>query len=556
MSESVDSKSSSRALKRDPDQVMKLARLGSFFQTRLSFMRVLLRRLKREQWRFKINRWDINDQGFGRAVYTVYGPEHNYSLVAFSRDLPASERSDRVIATAWDMSFALFDGIPDEADLQRLQANVPRQEAGRINSTELSLSRANKSVRLWDHVVESLSTGQQPDEALINSTGYLVRTTAVYGSGKFGAADRQAICDRAELKGPFQLEMLAVWLIRSFAIDLVEFIAERIGGKRSVRLAPHIRHHLGVGNSTGLGMAPFLINHPVLLDHWIDAREEAISRVRGLPSATESEIARFNLCLDRFRKTLSQWHSQHELQQQRLLQLAFDVKKLDEKLAGGLLQESQPWQRLIAWSESELGIEAQELVLSLMLEPYPALVDELASDMDADEDAEFAIDGAMTVGSLQRLINTNYAWVFEYDFKHKKNLARFWYSSEEKLEPRVGERFDEPGADLEQPLGVARDVQRLAALLEGMAENQILAQVLLAHPEFRHVVRRIQIQQFHPYSEIRDNLLSAEMLPIDLLRCKLSFFGATRFDPRSDRWVRICMYQDAPFPSELLQAVD
>ena len=49
-----------------------------------------------------------------------------------------------------------------------------------------------------------------------------------------------------------------------------------------------------------------------------------------------------------------------------------------------------------------------------------------------------------------------------------------------------------------------------------------------------------------------DNTLDAQMLPIDLLRCKLSFFGATKFDPRSDRWVRITMYQHAPYPEELM----
>ncbi len=54
-----------------------------------------------------------------------------------------------------------------------------------------------------------------------------------------------------------------------------------------------------------------------------------------------------------------------------------------------------------------------------------------------------------------------------------------------------------------------------------------------------------------PYSEIQDNTIAASMLPIDMLRCKLAFFGATRFDPRSDRWVRITMYQGAPFPHEL-----
>ena len=39
-----------------------------------------------------------------------------------------------------------------------------------------------------------------------------------------------------------------------------------------------------------------------------------------------------------------------------------------------------------------------------------------------------------------------------------------------------------------------------------------------------------------------------------MLRAKLSFFGATRFDPRSDRWVRICMFAGAPYPADLCSA--
>ena len=55
----------------------------------------------------------------------------------------------------------------------------------------------------------------------------------------------------------------------------------------------------------------------------------------------------------------------------------------------------------------------------------------------------------------------------------------------------------------------------------------------------------------HPYAEIQDNTISAEMKPVDMLRAKLSFFGATHFDPRSDRWVRINMFRGAPYPHEL-----
>ncbi len=133
-----------------------------------------------------------------------------------------------------------------------------------------------------------------------------------------------------------------------------------------------------------------------------------------------------------------------------------------------------------------------------------------------------------------------------------QNCARFWYVSEEKLEPRLGERHTEEGAEYEQPLSIGRDAARMARDLDRWRGEPTVAAFLLAHPEHRHIARRAQIAARYPYAEIRDNLIAADLLPIDLLRCKLSFFGASRFDPRSDRWVRISMYRDAPFPHELL----
>jgi hypothetical protein len=67
--------------------------------------------------------------------------------------------------------------------------------------------------------------GQQPDPARIDEVGYLMRTTAVYGSGKFGAADHNAMAGRPLMDGPFRVEMLTVWLIRAFVADLVEHMA-------------------------------------------------------------------------------------------------------------------------------------------------------------------------------------------------------------------------------------------------------------------------------------------------------------------------------------------
>jgi len=538
--------------RRPPEVVMKLARMGSFHQTRLSFMRTLLRRLKKEKWQFERKLWEIGADGFGRAVYTVSGPERSYSLVAFSHDLPDHKRSDRVIATAWDATFTLFDGVPDTADLDRLQKSVPKQEAGRISDSELSLSRANRSVRLWQHVIERLSNGQQPDRNQVESVGYLVRTTAVYGSGKFGAADRLTIYQRAEVRGPFQAELLSVWLIRAFSIDLVEHIARAVGGDLAVTISPDLRRRIGVGNATGLGMAPFLINHPALINNWMVAREEAIARVRSLADASDEAISDFNHHFELAKFNLSQWHSEHPIQIEKLEQLNADLIKMSTYIETESLVENHPWDRFYLWAEKNLSLEGQEQLVSLMLEPYGELVDDLSQCMDADEHLSFFIDGSMSPGRLLEIIEAQCDWAIRVDYQQKRNRARFWYTSAEKLEPRVGERFDEPGAEFEQPLSIGLFIKQLYQTLHEWDPRQSIADLLLAHPEHRHTVRRLQTLATHPYSEIRDNLIAADMLPIDLLRCKLSFFGATKFDPRSDRWVRICMYQDAPYPNEML----
>ncbi len=265
---------------------MKLARLGSFHQTRLSFMRALLRNLKQHHWQFARVRWQVDARGTGLALYRASGPQHHYTLVCFAHDLPSAERSERVLAQAWDATFALYDGTRDEQELARLAENVPQQEAGHYRQSELVLARANRSVRLFEHVVARLAQGAQPQPERIAQSGYLMRTTAVYGNGKFGLSDRERIVQRAEFSAPFRAELLAVWLIRWFTIDLVEHLAHAKHPQQAVKLHREVARQLGVGNATGLGMAPFMLLHPSLLHRWIHARETALARVRALPAPT------------------------------------------------------------------------------------------------------------------------------------------------------------------------------------------------------------------------------------------------------------------------------
>jgi len=537
---------------RDPDEVMRLSRMGSAHPMRLSFLRVLLRRVEREGWRFDRPLWEVDDHGVGRAVYRARGPERTYCLVAFAHDLPDEMRSDRVIATAWDATFALVDGEPTAADLDRLARNVPLQEAGRISARELSLSRANRSVRLFAHVVDRLSRGQQPDAAEIDAVGYLMRTTAVYGSGKFGAADREDICDRPELKAPFQAEMLSVWLTRAFTVDIAEHMARVRGGAAATRLGQDLRRRLGVGNSTGLGMAPFLVRHPALLNSWMTARETALARVRALTRVTPTALADLHNALSAAQANVALWHSAHPAQMAKLVDLRSDLARIEAHIGAGWNQQTPlPWNELWLWGAAQLSEEGQESLLALLLEPHGAVVDDLEDSLDADETTAFSIDGAMTVGRLKTLIAEDYGWIDQFDLADPAQSARFWYVSEEKLEPRLGDRHAEAGHEREQPLGIAQAVWALLQALTGRPDDEGLARFLLAQPEHRHTVRRIQTLHGLPFAEIHDNLLAQGMLPIDILRCKLAFFGATRFDPRSDRWVRISLFQGMPYPDEV-----
>ena len=95
---------------RDPNTIMKLSRLGSFHQSKLSFLRSFLNEFK--DWEYKRDLFDLDKDGFGVAVYSFKKNQRVYSLVCFANKINDKDRSDRVIATKWDAAFTLHDGVP------------------------------------------------------------------------------------------------------------------------------------------------------------------------------------------------------------------------------------------------------------------------------------------------------------------------------------------------------------------------------------------------------------------------------------------------------------
>ena len=535
---------------RSPKKVMRLSRMGSSFQTRLSFMRSLTRRISKEKWKFEKLRFEVDDNGYGVSVYAVHTPERTYSLITFTNEISPDQRTDRVVAEAWDATFNLFDGVPTEEDIKRLLANTPHQEAGRFTPSELVLGRANKSLRLFEHVVSQLSEGKQPDIELLASVGYLMRTTAVYGSGKFGCADREKISKRPEIFGAFQVELLTVYLFRWFTIELVEYVARKRGGRKAVRLNSEISKYLGIGNATGLGMAPFLIKHPVLIHNWVLARETALSRIVALVSHTPETLSLFGKYLLRATQHIDEWNVEDKQQTARILQTREDLILLSNWFAQEEnLKKPFLWERILRFSETNFSLEGQELTVSLLLEPHGELIDDLTDEMETSTETE--LDPSMSLNHLGELLKKSFNWALEIDFDDPEKQRRFWYYSEEKLEPRFGDRFADPGAEQEMPLAVGRDVYQLSKKIKRVTGNISVGSFLQDHPEFRNIVRRVQTVVRFPYAEIRDNILDSKMRPVDLLRFKLAFFGASKFDPKSELWTRITLFQGAPLPYQI-----
>ncbi|WP_100638123.1 hypothetical protein [Marinobacter salexigens] len=538
---------------RPASEVMKLERLGSMFASRLSFVRSLMRKMIKESWQVSNTVFDLDSKGHGLAIYRITTPGKYYECVIFSRDLAPDQRSDRVIAEAWDVTFALVEGEAESSLLEQMEANVPLQEAGRQHPRVLVLSRANKSLRNFSQFLEALASGRQPDPAWLTSVGYLYRTTAVYGNGKFGIADFARLERNPDFNRPFAAQMLAVYVLRQFSIEQLDHMARAQSPEQAVPLHRELQRYLGIGNSTGLGMAPFLINHPQLIQQWVYGRERALAYVRQEP-ANEQTHTSLRAFMARALKHLQQTVTEDTDQTLRNRETASSIEKVITWLDRTPVHIAL-YEELIDWAKEHCSLEAQELINTLLIELYPERVEAIDDELGCRESMDLKPD--MKVRQLRDLIHDKFGWALNYSEECPDDNYWFWYRSVEKEEPRLGVRGTESGAEKEMALAIGPRISRCLVKLEEFIEsnpNAIVVEFLMAHPGQKECVRRIQTMGETPYGEIRANLWHKDMKPMHLLRTKLSFFGASRFDPKSDRWVRITLFQGAPLPDELHNA--
>jgi hypothetical protein len=539
------------AFMRPAATVMDVSRLGCLYPYPLSFMRSLLRRVMKEKWLITPAKLSLNNEGYGHAIYEITTPLAVFSYVIFSKDLDAASRSDRVIAEDWDMTVTLCEGKVDDARLAKLRANVPLQEKGRVDSSCFVLSRANKSVRNFEAVVSALAAGQQPDLDAMAKVGYLYRTTAVYGSGKFGMADWGKVKTRwPNFASPFDAEMFSCWMIRHFSLTQADHVAAHRAPKTAVKMDDKIKRYVGIGNATGLGMAPYLINHPLLINNWIEVRETALARVLSKMIPDDTSRGHFICLALKAMQHLDEISTDNAEQNTLNANARTDVGRALEWFEG---QQVSDWHEVTDYASANLGIEAQELINVLLLELFPKLITDLEDSLSIDE--VYPLQANMRLKDLKALIEAHYDWALDIDYSDPKTQGTFWYRSEEKMEPRLGQRFEEPGAANEMLLGIGWYVcecyKSLCEFIEVHGADVTSARFVFEQPQHRYITRRMQTMAKTRYGEIRINAIDLDVLPIHLLRCKLSFFGVGKFDPRSRMWVRNTMFQGAPLVSDI-----
>jgi uncharacterized FlaG/YvyC family protein len=299
-------------------------------------------------------------------------------------------------------------------------------------------------------------------------------------------------------------------------------------------------------------MAPFIVNHPTLLNNWISAREISLKKIREIKTISEKDKNLFLECLKKSIKNITSWNTESEYQINKIKSLLKDLNEFILYLDNNFnFEQDYAFNELYLHLEKKYCEECIEYVVSMMMEPYDDITSPLIKEMSSEEEKYFNIPTERTVEDLKLILEKKYPDILTIDFSKDENNLNFWFISKNKEEPRLANRFDEVGAELEQPLAIARDIKKLYELLSVTKNSWTIAKFLSTNNELRHVVRRAFIVEKFPYSEIQDNTIGQKIMPIDMLRLKLSFFGALKFDPRSDKWLRICMFQGAPLPEQL-----
>jgi hypothetical protein len=538
---------------RPPSRVMRPSQLGAMWAGPLSFARSLLRRIERERWQVERVEFALDGRGEGRALYRVRTPGRDVFFHVLAFAVPADEKTDRVAGIKWDAMASLFIGEPTPERLETMRRELPKQKVGRADADTLVWLRGNKSSRSFERVVAALGAGRQPEADALQSTGYLFRTTAFYGNGKFGTMPFAALRRLGILTEPYHAQMLAAWLLREFISDQVDHLAA-MRDRNAAKLDPDNRRYIGIGNSAGIALVPFLARHPKLIDSWIRTYEAAIAIMRGRrldPGGQEwnhllSLVTRGEAYLKAVPEAENTAFMSPDALIAGLALIADEAKQMADKALekGGKV----PVEDLMKFAASTVEPECTELLHALLLELFPDIVEGLQQFIAVTENDRQVLD-LMTVERLRNVLTNRYGWTKEVVPSASGAQYYFWHRSNEAGEPRISVCDDGDWRRLELQMDFPIQAARLRTATDQFPPEMTDAELMFARPDLYSVIRRLKLDRF--YDEVRANLVGNDLVAMPLMRFLLAYYGLERFASPTDRAVRGTFLQGAPTADDI-----
>lgn len=547
---------------RNSEDIMLPEKISMFKPSSLSFNRILIKKMIDEQWNITTTSFELDNEGNGIALYNIKTPSNEMKFVVFSEEIEEGIKTERITASQWDGVAFLYEGELTKEVIEKTKIEIKKVMTGRaVNSKVIGWTRANRSTRFFNHVVDRLSSGKQPDMDFLSQGGYIMRNSGFFGNGKHGTALYSTLGNKHPLYNPYSAEMLALYMWRHFSFDLVEHVAKS-KGNQFVHLDYKTKRYMGIGNSSGVGMIPFIINHPKRIHYWIKRRELAIALVKRKKINDKSlEVTHLIQLLERcvlyFKENPLTGKTNFTPSEIIANDLTLIKDKLEKVNTQNLLKENNwinSWKDLCDWASEFIDQESLEVLHSLLIEINPEVVKQLDHYLQVEEETDVIPE--MSLRHLKEILSTKYKWALNMDKKTKKGTSLFWYLSEEHREPRIGNRDDNNKVEFEMYVDVPSSIQDLYSNLNNTSLSSTVASYLIQHPYHRSIIERVQSTHDLKYAEVRGNLTHQNFSAVNLIRFLLSQFGMEKFDPQSDKWVQGTFMQGAPLAEDIATGIE
>lgn len=535
-----------KAMMRSADDLMRVESLKSFKASRLSFADMFVRRMVERDWQIVPVSGEVDDEGAGKFVYVIEaeGRSMTYIARAYAWDgvEKVGRRSDGALR---DMFGALFVGKASDARIEREFATFDVKSEGNMRTTAdvIGWTPANRSSRHFDAVVDALSAGKQPEIDL----AYLMRNGGFQSSGRNGSVSFLGIPRDHPLSHPFYADMLAIYLVRIFSIDLVNAIARR-RNPDATQLAPSIARNLGIGNSSGQGMCVALQRWPHWVATWVVVRELALafSKSRAITAQDRASIHASIAQTIGIYKASDPQVEDYVISNEEIIA---NLQTLDTWVDD---TNARTWEEIADRVTVAFDGETSEQFNSLLIDLVPEFCDSISPWLRRGSIRERIFDPRMSVATLRGILKRNYTWALKYDRTLASTHQCFWYHSEDNGEQRRGERIIDPHEEFESFIDHIGLVQRLASVLSTYDDDVRAGDVVLDHPELHYAISRVQYLDGTPYAEIRDSIAHRDFIPADLIKFYHACLGMRGATPLSIRYVRGTFFQAQPLPQDLL----